>query len=149
MASWRDPALLAAALVVGACGVTAGDSLPAERAENAAPGTADRSGVVAVGSDDRVTLEALDSAVRADAARAWHRPDAAALMQRSEEVTWSDGALGCPLPGRAYTQALVPGWRLVVRDDGREAVYHASRRGQWLLCPAGRARPPLPGPAVR
>jgi hypothetical protein len=149
MASWREPALLAAALAVGACSVTAADSLPAERAENAAPHTGDRSGVVAPAPDGQVALATLEAAVRADAARAWNRPDAVALALRVEEATWSDGSLGCPLPGRAYTQALVPGWRLVVRDDGREAVYHASRRGQWLFCPAGRARPPLPGPAIR
>lgn len=28
----------------------------------------------------------------------------------SERVTWNDGSLGCPMPGRCYTQALVPGF---------------------------------------
>ena len=35
-----------------------------------------------------------------------------------EDVTWPDGALGCPEPGMSYTQALVPGARLVLEADG-------------------------------
>jgi hypothetical protein len=33
----------------------------------------------------------------------------------SEAVTFSNGALGCPQPGKSYTQALVEGMRVVVR----------------------------------
>lgn len=41
-----------------------------------------------------------------------------------EEVTWRDGSLGCAQPGMAYTQALVPGSRIVLRADGAEHEYH-------------------------
>jgi hypothetical protein len=32
---------------------------------------------------------------------------------------------------------------------GQMLDYHASRRGQWLLCPAARAVTPTPGPVQR
>jgi hypothetical protein len=148
MAGWRELVLSSLAFCVSASTVTAGESLPADRAENASAAGA-RSGFVAPTEGVAVTLVAIEAAVRADAARAWQRADPEALQIGVEDVTWSDGALGCPRPGMAYTQALVPGWRLVVRDDGREAIYHASRRGQWLFCPVGRSRGPLPGATTR
>jgi hypothetical protein len=134
--------------VVVACAAAPG-SVPADWAENAGRGEGDRPGAVRPGATDAETLAALEAAVRQDAVRTWGLADAAALRILAEDVTWSDGSLGCPRPGLMYTQALVPGWRLRVRDGARERIYHASRRGQWLLCPPGRAVRPLPGPAVR
>ena len=57
----------------------------------------------------------------------------------AEAVTWSDGSLGCPMPGMMYTQALVPGYRVRIRAGGKEFDYHAGRAGAPALCPAGRA----------
>ncbi len=147
MASWRELALASLAIVVSACAVTAGESLPVNQAENARPSNS--GGQVTPDAGGLVTQASIEAAVRADAARVWSRPDPAALQVTTEAVTWADGSLGCPRPGMAYTQALVPGWRLIVRDGGRELVYHASRRGQWVSCAAGRARPPVPGAAIR
>ena len=62
----------------------------------------------------------------------------------AERVVWRDGSLGCPLPDRAYTQALVPGYRVVVRTRGGLLDYHASLHGEPLLCPPDRAVDPLP-----
>lgn len=42
-----------------------------------------------------------------------------------EDVTWPDGALGCPEPGKMYTQAVVEGRRIVLAHDGTEYAYHA------------------------
>ncbi|CAD5369228.1 exported hypothetical protein [Rubrivivax sp. A210] len=94
-------------------------------------------------------LQTILAAVRADAAATWQLADAGALKAEAEAVTWPDGSLGCPQPGRMYTQALVPGWRIVVRGSGRERVYHATARGHWLPCPAGRAVPPPSGDVTR
>jgi hypothetical protein len=63
----------------------------------------------------------------------------------AEAVTWSDGSLGCPQPGMAYTQALVPGYRVRLRGPEGEMDYHASTRGALVLCPPGRAVKPVPG----
>lgn len=124
-------------------------SVPIDGGENARtrpPG----GGMLAPGPDGAVTLSSLLTVLEADA-RQRAGGDAARLTVRpAEEVVWSDGALGCPQPGRMYTQALVPGWRVRIDVAGAPVLtYHASQRGQWLLCPAGRARAPLPGPATR
>jgi hypothetical protein len=109
-----------------------------------------RSGQVALAAGDVMSPAALEQALRADAALLWQRADGGAgLAIAIEAVTWRDGALGCPQPDRLYTQALVPGWRVQVADDARRISYHASRSGFWLLCPAGRAQPPLPDAATR
>jgi hypothetical protein len=41
-----------------------------------------------------------------------------------DEVIWRDGSLGCPQPGMMYTQALVDGFRIVLRVKGQEVSYH-------------------------
>jgi len=120
--------------------------LPADAAENH---RAPRGGVVAPGPQGEAALPALLKAMRADAARRSGQAAASLVVQPVEEVTWSDGALGCPQPGLVYTQALVPGWRVRI-DSGTERLsYHASRRGQWLWCPAGQAQGPKPGAVSR
>ena len=52
----------------------------------------------------------------------------------AEAVTWSDGSLGCPEEGQAYTQALVPGYRVVLDVAGDEVAYHASDSGDFRPC---------------
>ncbi|MGB3830102.1 MAG: hypothetical protein WA962_15140 [Ornithinimicrobium sp.] len=52
-------------------------------------------------------------------------------------VTWPDGALGCPQPGMAYSQALVPGQQLVLVVGGEDRApvsYHAGRQGSFRYC---------------
>lgn len=52
----------------------------------------------------------------------------------TEKVTWNDGALGCPQPGRMYTHALVPGYRITIRASDQTLNYHAAETGQFVLC---------------
>jgi len=108
-----------------------------------------RSGTVAGDLPGEVSVDAVRAAVLADARAAWKLGTGDDLRVTVEPVTWSDGSLGCPVPGVMVTQALVPGWRLIVSDGTRELAYHASRRGSWVQCPAGRARAPLPGSSAR
>lgn len=61
----------------------------------------------------------------------------------AEEVTWSDGSLGCPQPDMAYTQALVPGFRVVVEIDGEELHFHAAQGGEFRIC--DDPQPPVQG----
>ena len=44
----------------------------------------------------------------------------------AEQVTWPDGALGCPQPDQIYTQALVEGYRIVFRTGGEEIAFHGA-----------------------
>lgn len=53
---------------------------------------------------------------------------------RVESVTWPDGSLGCPKPGVAYTQALVPGQRIVLSHEDRVYLYHAADLQPPFLC---------------
>ena len=62
----------------------------------------------------------------------------------AEAVTWRDGSLGCPRPGMVYTQALVPGFRIVLQAGEQVLNYHSSSRGRPLFCPAARVTAPLP-----
>jgi hypothetical protein len=59
------------------------------------------------------------------------------------EVTWRDGSIGCPQPGVAYTQALVPGIRVVLELDGQRYEYHAGGSRTIFLCE--NPEPPLDG----
>jgi hypothetical protein len=49
-------------------------------------------------------------------------------------VTWRDGSLGCPEPGKMYTQALVPGAQIVVSAGSTQYDYHFGRGDTPLLC---------------
>ena len=90
-------------------------------------------------------LPSIVTAVRADAQRRSGVPADRVSVASSESVTWSDGSLGCPQPGRLYTQALVPGWRIRVLAGDTTHDYHANLRGRWLWCPPGQAVDPVPG----
>jgi len=85
-----------------------------------------------------------DAAVNAAIADFSRRFAMKAQLVELQRVTWRDGSLGCPQPGMAYTQALVPGWRIVLAAGSRSFEYHASEGGRVVHCPAGRAQEPLP-----
>jgi hypothetical protein len=67
-------------------------------------------------------------------------------LLRAEAVVWRDGSLGCPQPGMMYTQALAPGYWVVLEAGGRELDYHASTGWHFFLCESPLPRQePLPG----
>lgn len=51
-----------------------------------------------------------------------------------EAVTWRDGALGCPLPDRSYTQALVDGYRIELVVGGVTHWYHGANGSPPFRC---------------
>jgi hypothetical protein len=58
-----------------------------------------------------------------------------------EAVTWPDSSLGCPEPDLAYTQVVVPGYRLTFTDGSRTYELHTDAEGgQVILCEGGRPR---------
>src|SRR6185503_859508 len=73
-------------------------------------------------------------AVVADAARRFKVPESAVVLTRAEQVTWPNAALGCPEPGTMYTQALVPGFRVVARTYAGDLLYHTDTVGQLRNC---------------
>jgi hypothetical protein len=48
------------------------------------------------------------------------------------DVEWGDGSLGCPKPGMMYTQAIVPGSKMVLSYGGKTYDYHASSTRVFL-----------------
>jgi hypothetical protein len=89
-------------------------------------------------------LQALTEAALVDASQRTGRPRSEWSVVAAEAVTWRSGALGCPQPGMLYTDALVPGYRIVIEAAGQRLDYHASAHGAPLLCPADRAEEPAP-----
>ena len=59
------------------------------------------------------------------------------------EVTWSDGSLGCPQPGMAYTQALVNGQLVVLAIGDEQFEYHSGPNRPLFYC--ADPRPPVEG----
>ena len=55
----------------------------------------------------------------ADAAAPTMTRTASTSRVSAAAVTWSDGSAGCPEPGMMYTQALVPGYRIVLQAGDR------------------------------
>jgi hypothetical protein len=61
---------------------------------------------------------------------------------KAESITWNDGSLGCPKPGQNYTQALVPGYWIILVRGSDEYDYRASERGYFFLCELPRTLDP-------
>ncbi len=91
-----------------------------------------------------VTRAAIDDAAR----RTGLAPDVLRVVE-AERVVWGDGSLGCPQPGLAYTQALVPGYRVRIAAGDVVHDYHAALHGPARWCPPERAQDPLPADARR
>jgi len=83
---------------------------------------------------------AVRRAVVADAAKRFKVAESAVVLARAEQLTWSDGSLGCPEPGRMYTQMLVAGFRVVATTGAGSLTYHTDARGSVVTC-STRARP--------
>ncbi|HEX6636256.1 MAG TPA: hypothetical protein VF033_01255 [Steroidobacteraceae bacterium] len=81
-------------------------------------------------------------AVVADAARRFEVAESAVVLSGAEQVTWSDGSLGCPQPGMFYTQVPVPGYRLTASTAQGNLLYHTDMRGQAVTCAQPALRKP-------
>lgn len=87
-------------------------------------------------------LEAAVEAARSDLAqRIGLGADAIAVVD-ARDVTWPNGAMGCPEEGMMYTQALVKGYYILLDAEGDRHAYHAGRNGQPFHCPAERSQKP-------
>lgn len=79
----------------------------------------------------------LMNAILGDAAKRSGVPAEQISVVRAESRTWNDGSLGCPKPGVMYTQALVPGYWVVLQAGGKEYDYRAAETGHFVLCESG------------
>lgn len=132
----RDRTLLGASLVLGfvliACGGQDDPAPEPPAIDDPAieePGGDTGEDTAAGGSDSReLTIATADAAERAGVAA-----DEVSFVS-FEQVTWSDGSLGCPEPDMMYTQALVEGYRIVLEADGEQLVYHGALGEDPFYC---------------
>ena len=59
---------------------------------------------------------------------------AAPVLVSVRDVTWPDGALGCPQPGIVYAQVLVEGLQVIVTAGGASYDYRFGRGDTPTLC---------------
>ncbi len=86
---------------------------------------------------------ALLQLVLDDASERTGRPAGDLEVVVSEAHEWPDGALGCPEPGQFYTQAITPGYRVVLAvGDGSMLDYRLTARGSLRLCESALLTPP-------
>ncbi|MFI5622464.1 hypothetical protein ACIA03_03270 [Nocardioides sp. NPDC051685] len=63
----------------------------------------------------------------------------------NDKVTWRDGSLGCPEPGKMYTMVLTDGVRVVLEAAGKTYEYHGGESGPVAFCE--NPQQPVPGKA--
>jgi hypothetical protein len=85
--------------------------------------------------------ELLDQIVN-DLSRRTGVSSAQIVVVQDQQVEWNDGSLGCPKAGEFYTQAIVPGYWILLEAAGTQYDYRAGSGGSFLLCERGI--PPLP-----
>jgi hypothetical protein len=115
-----------ALLLLTACGGATEESPPAgDEVEQPLPGD-EEDGATDGGATDDGLRDEVDLAI-ADAADERGITEEEIEVIRAEEVEWPDGALGCPEEGEMYTQAIVPGYLVVLEVDGEEIFYHGAQ----------------------
>jgi len=77
------------------------------------------------------------AAIVADAAQSSGAAIEEMMVKLAEAVQWSDGSLGCPQPGVAYTQAIVDGFRIVVQTPTGDLDYRTSGTDFFVVCSQG------------
>ena len=85
--------------------------------------------------------EQIESSNKDLAERLGIEPDSI-VLGGVRKVNWRNGALGCPTPGKSYTQALVPGMVIVLQASGQVYSYHAKTGGKPFYCPNERIEIP-------
>jgi hypothetical protein len=116
-------------LLAGTAGCRRGD------APDAAGGGGGATPVGAPARDEALRRAVADAATRAGV------PAAQVRTVQAADRDWPDGAMGCPEPGRFYTQAIVPGYLIELEAGGRRLTYHTDRQGTIVLCSGGRPSP--------
>jgi hypothetical protein len=128
--------MISAPFVLFACSAAGGSEPPAKPSPSPA-----RSPAASL-DPGPVPADVFNQIVADAAAKAAIDPSALTVVAASA-VTWSDGSIGCPAPGVSYTQALVPGYRVVLAANDQQYDYHVGQRGQFILCPPNRAKDPV------
>jgi len=95
------------------------------------------------GAADSVPADLL-ALLKADAAQKANIDASQVEVISARAVTWNDGSLGCPKPGVMYTQALVPGYQVILSAGGAQYTYHTGRGTSFVECRPQLTSPKLP-----
>ena len=76
---------------------------------------------------------ALADAVLQDASKRSGLPISSLRIVKAERRTWTNGCLGLGDPGVVCTQALVPGWQVIVEGGKQRLVYRTGESGRVRL----------------
>jgi hypothetical protein len=124
--------LMVTAIVLAACGVAGGPDIgPAPTTTMPEVTTTVMAGVVEPKPSD---LDLLAAEARAALAVRLGVKEGDIEIGSVEQVTWTDGSIGCPQPGYLYTQALVDGVLIILRHGGLEYAYHQSGDDDPFYC---------------
>ena len=126
----------ATAVILAGCAGTAEDPTTPEATAQATrppPATVGISPSPSHGTNGGLAQDIVDRAIDRAAEDSGVPADEIEVVT-AESVTWSDGSLGCPEPGMGYTQALVPGYRVVLDVAGDQVSYHAAEGGDFFAC---------------
>jgi len=126
-------ATVIAASLAAACG-TAGDAGQAT-STIADPSTTTSEEANTTSTPEETEMD-VEEQVTADLAGRLGVAETDIEVLRVEAVTWPDGSLGCPEPGKMYTQALVEGQRVVLGYQERVYIYHSGQGDEPFLCPS-------------
>ncbi len=74
----------------------------------------------------------VQSAVLNDAVKRTSKTVAALKIIEAQSQQWSDGCLGLGKPDELCTQAIVPGWQVVVTDGLRNWTYRTDNTGDTV-----------------
>lgn len=123
----RMAALLLSGLLTSGLGIGLVESVQAAPLFPANPS-------VAAKDKKQTTLlpRSLANLVLQDAAQRLNRSTRSLQIAQAERQTWSDGCLGLAQRDVLCTQALVPGWRVVVEGGQRRLVYRTNTSGSVI-----------------
>ena len=56
------------------------------------------------------------------------------MIESFDIVEWSDSSLGCPEPGKMYSQVITPGYRIMLKSGDMTYEYHANQGDRVVYC---------------
>ena len=130
--NFRIALLVLLALTLAACGKAGTSARDTETASDPSPNGSASSGT----STPERMPDAVWAAILADLERQTGGPSDPEVVS-ADAVTWSDGSLGCPEAGQAYTQALVEGYQVILEVDGERYDYRVGSGPDVKLCEGG------------
>ncbi|WP_414563932.1 MULTISPECIES: hypothetical protein [unclassified Anabaena] len=129
--STNQTRIITALFLTGVLSVGSGLTLMKNATANSVKLTPEISNLVANRQSNRLPRP-VANAVRRDLARRQRISIRELKISDYSQQTWRNGCLELPQPNELCTQALVPGWRVVVTNGKQNWTYHTNNNGRSL-----------------